>query len=51
MRKTYSELKSPELLLLGARPSNVDSRMFLAQCKPIVGHLDPFFIDIMDEID
>jgi alanine-glyoxylate transaminase/serine-glyoxylate transaminase/serine-pyruvate transaminase len=36
--------------MLGPGPSNVDPRVLAAVGKPLVGHLDPFFVDIMDKI-
>ena len=47
--KAYAELRPPERLLLGAGPSNVDPRVFKALISPIVAHLDPYFLEIMDE--
>ncbi len=49
MSKSYGELRPPERLLLGAGPSNVDPRVFKALTSPIVEHLDPYFMDVMDE--
>jgi len=49
MRKSYGELRPPERLLLGAGPSNVDPRVFKALTSPIVEHLDPYFMEVMDE--
>ncbi len=43
------ELNPPERLLLGAGPSNVHPLVTKALMSPIVGHLDPYFIEIMDE--
>ncbi len=43
------ELNPPHRLLLGAGPSNVHPRVMKAMASPIVGHLDPFFIEVMDE--
>jgi alanine-glyoxylate transaminase/serine-glyoxylate transaminase/serine-pyruvate transaminase len=48
-KKTYSELRPPERLLLGAGPSNVDPRVLKALTSPIVAHLDPYFLSVMDE--
>jgi len=49
MNKSYGELRPPERLLLGAGPSNVDPRVLKALISPIVEHLDPYFMEIMDE--
>lgn len=37
-------------LLMGPGPSNVSSRVLRAMSRPLVGHLDPEFIQIMNEI-
>lgn len=49
LSKSYGELRPPERLLLGAGPSNIDPRVLKALSSPIVGHLDPYFLEIMDE--
>jgi alanine-glyoxylate transaminase/serine-glyoxylate transaminase/serine-pyruvate transaminase len=49
MAVTYSDLNPPERLLLGPGPSNVDSRVMRAMAAPIIGHLDPEFLKVMDE--
>jgi alanine-glyoxylate transaminase/serine-glyoxylate transaminase/serine-pyruvate transaminase len=43
------ELKPPARILLGPGPSNVDPRVYRAMMAPVLGHLDPEFIHIMDE--
>ncbi|MCS7120591.1 MAG: alanine--glyoxylate aminotransferase family protein [Candidatus Bathyarchaeota archaeon] len=47
--RTYGELRPPSRLLLGAGPSNVDPCVLKALSLPIVDHLDPFFMRVMDE--
>jgi len=49
LKKSYSELKLPERLLLGAGPSNINPRVLKALSLPIIGHLDPYFIEVMNE--
>ena len=49
MSLKYDELNPPERLLLGPGPSNVDPRVLRAMAAPVVGHLDPAFLKIMDE--
>ncbi|MFO7172810.1 MAG: alanine--glyoxylate aminotransferase family protein [Bacillota bacterium] len=44
-----TELKVPERLLLGPGPANVDPRVLRAMATPVIGHLDPAFIAVMDE--
>jgi len=48
-KKAYEELRPPERLLLGAGPSNVDPRVLKALTSPIVEHLDPYFMEVMDD--
>lgn len=47
--KSYGELCPPVRLLLGAGPSNVHPRVLKALLSPIVAHLDPYFMSVMDE--
>ncbi len=44
------EFHPPARILMGAGPSNVDPRVLLAMAKPLVGHLDPEFIRIMNNL-
>jgi alanine-glyoxylate transaminase / serine-glyoxylate transaminase / serine-pyruvate transaminase len=44
----YPELDAPERVLLGPGPSMVHPRVLRAMSAPLVGHLDPYFITIMD---
>jgi alanine-glyoxylate transaminase / serine-glyoxylate transaminase / serine-pyruvate transaminase len=40
----------PERLLLGPGPSNVSPRVLAAMGQPLLGHLDPAFLAIADEV-
>lgn len=40
----------PVRLLLGPGPSPVDPRVLAAQAHPLIGHLDPAFLGLMDRI-
>ena len=40
----------PNRLLLGPGPSNLNSRVSQSMAKPVLGHLDPDFIGMMDEV-
>ncbi len=40
----------PERLLLGPGPSPVHERVLEAQARSITGHLDPWFLQVMDQI-
>ena len=39
----------PERLLLGPGPSPVPQRVLQAMASPVLGHLDPAFLEVMDE--
>ena len=40
----------PQRTLMGPGPSDVNPRILSALGRPTIGHLDPAFIDLMDEI-
>ncbi len=40
----------PHRLLLGPGPSNVHPRVLAAQASPLLGHLDPVFLEILDGV-
>mgnify|MGYP000406890648 CR=1 FL=1 len=44
------ELTPPERTLMGPGPSDVPPRVLRAMSTPLVGHLDPAFIDVMDDV-
>ncbi|WP_201740164.1 pyridoxal-phosphate-dependent aminotransferase family protein [Salinigranum halophilum] len=44
------ELTPPNRTLMGPGPSDVHPRVLRAMSTPLVGHLDPSFIDIMNEV-
>lgn len=46
---TMPPLDPPERLLMGPGPSNPDPRVLAAMSKRLVGHLDPYFVDVMDQ--
>ena len=47
---SFAPLAPPKRLLFGPGPSLVAPRVYEAMGKPIVGHLDPFFFQINEEI-
>jgi len=49
MKLDLGELNPPSRVLLGPGPSNVDPRVYRAMMAPVLGHLDPEFIHIMDD--
>ena len=44
-----SPVAPPRRLLMGPGPSDIDPRVLLAMAAHTVGHLDPYFLKIMDE--
>ncbi|HEY3281140.1 MAG TPA: alanine--glyoxylate aminotransferase family protein [Armatimonadota bacterium] len=50
MSEPIHPLFVPQRLLLGPGPSQVHPRVLQAMSTPLVGHLDPVFLHIMDEV-
>jgi alanine-glyoxylate transaminase/serine-glyoxylate transaminase/serine-pyruvate transaminase len=46
----YPELDAPPRVLLGPGPSSVHPRVLRAMATPLVGHLDPYFLKLMDRV-
>lgn len=46
--RRFPELDVPPRLLMGPGPSTVDPRVLRAQATPLLGHLDPQFVELMD---
>jgi len=44
------ELTPPDRTLMGPGPSDVHPRVLRAMSTPLVGHLDPSFIDVMNDV-
>src|SRR3954462_192736 len=49
-RKTYERFNPPKRILLGPGPSPVDDRILSAMAAPLLGHLDPLFLQCMDDV-
>jgi alanine-glyoxylate transaminase/serine-glyoxylate transaminase/serine-pyruvate transaminase len=45
----FAQLNPPERILMGPGPSTVPARVLKALGSPTMGHLDPDYIDVMDE--
>jgi alanine-glyoxylate transaminase / serine-glyoxylate transaminase / serine-pyruvate transaminase len=45
-----NEFQPPQRILLGAGPSSVNPRVLQAMTLPVLGHLDPQFFQVMDEV-
>ena len=46
----FTQLNTSKRILMGPGPSDVHPRVLNAMATPLVGHLDPEFITVMDEI-
>ena len=46
----WQDLAPPTRILMGAGPSNVDPRVLRVMVHQPIGHLDPVFLAIMDEV-
>jgi alanine-glyoxylate transaminase / serine-glyoxylate transaminase / serine-pyruvate transaminase len=50
MSDTVGELIPPPRLMLTPGPSSVDPRVYRAMASPLVGHLDPWFLQMMGDV-
>jgi len=50
MPELYPPLRPPARLLMGPGPSMVSPRVYEALAKPIVGHLDPYLFEVVEEV-
>ena len=50
MSKSYERFQPPKRILLGPGPSPVDDRILSAMAAPVLGHLDPLFLQCMDDV-
>src|SRR5256714_15309913 len=50
MSKSYERFDPPKRILLGPGPSPVDDRVLAAMAAPVLGHLDPLFLQCMDDV-
>ena len=50
MEPSYGDLNLPVRTLLGPGPSNVHPRVYRAMTTPVLGHMDPKFLEVMDEM-
>ena len=48
--KSFMAVRPPERILLGPGPSNMPASVSQALALPVIGHLDPAFLQIMDEV-
>jgi alanine-glyoxylate transaminase / serine-glyoxylate transaminase / serine-pyruvate transaminase len=50
MSETIGELAPPTRLMLTPGPSSMDPRVYRAMSTPLVGHLDPWFLEMMGDL-
>ena len=50
MPNPYPPLQAPPRLLFGPGPSLVAPRVYAAMTQNVVGHLDPFFFEVADQV-
>jgi alanine-glyoxylate transaminase / serine-glyoxylate transaminase / serine-pyruvate transaminase len=50
MPQSYPPLQPPPRFLFGPGPGMVAPRVYQAMSQPVVGHLDPFFFHVADDI-
>src|ERR1700739_1052860 len=47
---SFAELHAGDRILPGPGPSNIHPRVMKAMLSPVVGHLDPDFVRVMEDI-
>ena len=47
---TIKSFNPPVRTLMGPGPSDVHPRVLAASARPTIGHLDPKFVEMMDEV-
>jgi len=47
---TISQINPPQRILMGPGPSEIHPSVLAAMASPTVGHLDPYFLKLMDEV-
>ena len=50
MAESFAPLNPPARLLMGPGPSMVHPRVYQAMATPIVGHLDAYFFQVVDDV-
>ena len=49
-RKKITSFHPPQRVLLGPGPSNINPRVLAAMSLPVIGYLDPIFVEMMEEL-
>src|SRR5579862_7164470 len=50
MNESIGELLPPTRIMLTPGPSNMDPRVYRALATPLVGHMDPWFVNMMNDV-
>src|ERR1700730_6430745 len=50
MNESIGELLPPTRIMLTPGPSNMDPRVYRALASPLVGHMDPWFVNMMNDV-
>lgn len=47
---SYKSFNPPRRILMGPGPSDISPEVLSAMSRPVIGHLDPLFVGMMDEV-
>ena len=50
MTQSHASFEPPRRILMGPGPSDVHPRVLAAMARPTIGHLDPRFVELMDDV-
>lgn len=48
--KKITSFHPPQRILMGPGPSNINPRVLAAMSSPVIGYLDPIFVEMMEEL-
>ncbi len=50
MTDNFPAINLPKRLLMGPGPSEVDPRVYRAMIQPVIGHVDPLFLEVLNQL-
>ena len=50
MAESFPSVNFPKRLLMGPGPSEVDPRVYRAMTQPVLGHMDPLFLESLSQL-
>jgi alanine-glyoxylate transaminase/serine-glyoxylate transaminase/serine-pyruvate transaminase len=50
MTEKFPTINFPKRLLMGPGPSEVDPRVYRAMIQPVIGHVDPLFLEVINQL-